>query len=115
LRTTPQQTVHLNSLDSSGQFVHVGLIIPRLDIKSDSGLSDGLGLVSLLGGVLSKTLSLELLGSLIDLFVIRTEKIDIFVLLGGSSSRSSFPMIPKKVKKAILPRVKMMGGGLLTC
>ena len=96
--TTPNQTVHFNGLDGSGQLLHAGLVIPGLDFESDGGLSDGLGLVGLLGGVLSKALSLELLGGIIDLLVIRTEKIDIIIFLLGSSSRSS----SRPVKRAWL-------------
>ena len=98
LGSTPQQTVQLNALDGGSQSVHIGLIIPGLDIERDGGLSDGLGLVGLLGSVLSKTLSLELLGGIIDLLVIRTEKIDIIIFLLGSSSRSS----SRPVKRAWL-------------
>jgi hypothetical protein len=89
LGSTPHQTIQLNTLDGSSQSIHVGLIIPGLDIESDGGLSDGLGLVGLLGSVLSKTLSLKLLGGLIDFFVVRTEKINIFIILLLSSSSSS--------------------------
>jgi hypothetical protein len=98
LGTTPNQTVHFDGLDGSGQLLHAGLVIPGLDFESNGGLSDGLGLVGLLGGVLSKTLSLELLGSIIDLLVVRTEKIDIIIIFLGSSSRSSI----RPVKRAWL-------------
>jgi hypothetical protein len=87
LRTTPQQTVQINGLDSSGQLLHRSLVIPGLDIKGDSGLGDGLGLVGLLGSVLSKTLLLELLGLFINLLIIRSEEIDIIVFLSSSGSR----------------------------
>jgi len=97
LRTTPEETIHGNSSDSSSQFFHVGFIIPRLNFKSDSGLSNGLGLVGLLGVIFSNTLSLDLLGFLINFLVIGTEEIDIILIFlsSGSSSggSSGFPIV----------------------
>lgn len=90
LRTTPDKSVHGNSLDVSEEQVKISLIIPRLNIKSYDRLGSGLStLSSLLGSVISKSLLLELLSLLIDLVVVRSKKIDIRVLLFLSSGRGS--------------------------
>lgn len=94
LGLTPQETGHLDGTDVSLKGDHIGLIIPRLDVEGAHGLGDGLGLVGLLGGVLGKTLLLDLLGLLIDLLVVRAEKIDILIILlsggsGGSGGRGT--------------------------
>jgi len=86
LGLTPQETLHGDATDVSLKGSHVGLIIPRLDIKGAHGLGNGLGLGGLLGGVLGKTLLLDLLGLLIDLLIVRAEKVDILIIIGGSGS-----------------------------
>jgi hypothetical protein len=54
--------------------------------RTETNLGNGLGLVSLLGSVLSKTSGLELFGSFVDLLVIRAEEVDILIIItsGGS-------------------------------
>ena len=92
LRTTPDKTVHLNSKNVGLHLLNIGLIIPRLDVNGDNRLGSGLrALGSLLSGVLSKSLLLELLSLLIDLIVVRAEEINIIVILlssGGTEVRS---------------------------
>lgn len=42
LVTTPGKTVHLDGLDTGYQLVHVGLVVPRLDVQGDDGFGGGL-------------------------------------------------------------------------
>lgn len=111
LRTTPDETVHLNGLDVGKELVEVGLIIPRLDVNGDDRLGSGLStLSSLLSSVLSKSLLLQLLSLVIDLIVVRAKEIDIIVLLlssrgsglGGSGRGSS--------RGSSLAKVRGLGG-----
>lgn len=54
------------------------------DLRRGTYLRDGLGLVRLLGGVSSDTLSLDALGFLVLLFI-RSEEIDLIVVFIGGS------------------------------
>jgi hypothetical protein len=85
LVTTPQETVHGDSLDTVGQFVHVGFVIPGLDFESDGGLSSRLGLVGLLGVVFGNTGSLDLFSFFINFIIIGTKEIDIIFVFFSSS------------------------------
>jgi hypothetical protein len=91
LVTTPQETFHGDGLDTLGQLIHIGFIIPRLDFEGDGGLGNRLGLVGLLGVIFSNTLSLDLLSFFINLFIIGTEKVNVIFVLSGSRSSSSGP------------------------
>lgn len=70
---------------STGTFVEK--LTPRLDVKSDNGLGDGLGLGSLLLTVSSETLLTDLGSLSILLLVVTAEQINIIIiilsLLGG--------------------------------
>lgn len=92
LGSTPGKTVHLDLLDTLEELLKISLIIPRLDVKGDKRLGGGLGALSgLLGGVVSESLLLDLLGLLINLVIVRAEEIDIIVVLllsGGGSGGS---------------------------
>lgn len=114
LGLTPQETVHFDATDVSLKSGHIGLIIPRLDVEGAHGLGDGLGLLGLLGGVLGKTLLLDLLGLLIDLFVVRAEKIDILIILlsGGSGGGSGGTPIRKKL---VMKREKVISYQVCSC
>ncbi|KAI6761113.1 hypothetical protein HG531_001666 [Fusarium graminearum] len=84
LGSTPSQTVLLNRTDGSLESSHVSLVIWRLlNVKSDDGLGDGLGLVLLLLAVLSKALLADASGLSILLLIVATEQVDIVVLLSG--------------------------------
>lgn len=96
---TPDEAVQLDGTDLLLEGSHVGLIIytmvrraslewkieqhtPRLDIEGDNGLGNSLGLGLLLLLVLGQSLITDT-GSLgILLLVVRTEQVDIVVLLG---------------------------------
>lgn len=54
--SAPQETLHLNGSDGLLQLLHVGLIVPGLDIHDDGRLGDERGLLGLLGGVLGHAL-----------------------------------------------------------
>ena len=90
LVTTPNKTVNLKGLNVSKELIKVSLIIPRLNIEGNNGLSGRLrSLSSLLGGIFGKSLLLDLLSLLIDFLVVRAEEIDIIVVLLLSGGRSS--------------------------
>lgn len=95
LGSTPGQTVLLDSSDLSLHGLHVGLVVPRLDLQGNDRLGDlelltgsellsglsGLGLV--VGG---DSLLLDSLGLGIGLLVVRAEEVNVLVvLLGGLS------------------------------
>ena len=83
---TPGKTVHLDSLDVGQQFFQVGLVIPWLDVQGNDRLGFWLWtLSSLLGGVLSESLLLQLLSSLINFFVRGTEEVNVIVVFFFSS------------------------------
>ena len=70
LRRTPDETVLLDASNTSFQLLHVGLVVPWLDLERDNRLGSGTGaLCSLLFLVFSDTLSFDALGLLVD-FVI---------------------------------------------
>merc|ERR1711881_665217 len=56
LGSTPDETLLLDATDGCLELLHVGLIIPRLDIHSHNGLSSRLGFALLLLLILCKTL-----------------------------------------------------------
>jgi hypothetical protein len=60
---------------------------PWLDVECDNGLGSRLGLAGLLLVVLGETLSLELLGLLVNLVVVRAEQVDLIVVLLSSLLR----------------------------
>lgn len=95
LGLTPQETIHLDATNMGLKGSHVGLIIPRLDVEGAHGLGSGLGLKSLLGGVLSDALLLDLLGLLINLIIIGTKEVDFLIILldggGGSGGGTTNP------------------------
>merc|ERR1712230_95389 len=71
----------LDTTDGCLELLHVGLIIPRLDIHSHNGLSSRLGFALLLLLILCKTLISDSLGLSILLLVITAEQVDIIILL----------------------------------
>jgi hypothetical protein len=103
LRSTPDQTVLLDSENVGLELLEIGLIVcgllamrvfdsraqavvrtPGLDVHSDNGLGGGLRLAGLLLVVLGQTLSLQLLSLGVLLLVVATEQIDfIVIILGG--------------------------------
>lgn len=89
--STPHKTVHLNLLDVSQHLLEVGLVVPWLDVKGNERLSSWLRLGGLLGVVFGKSLLLQLLSLFVNLLIVRTEKVDVTVviLLSGSWSRLS--------------------------
>ena len=88
LRGTPEAAIEFNTTDELLELSHISGIIPRLDVKDDAGLGNDGGLLGLLSLVLGKTGSLGLLSLLIFLLV-RSEKVDIIIVLLGRSSRGS--------------------------
>jgi hypothetical protein len=95
---TPQEAVHLNGTDTVLELLHVGLVVPRLNLEGDDRLGDLEGLAGgklllLLGlldlVVLGDTLGLDTLGLLVNL-VVRAEEVNVLVvlLLGGGGGTS---------------------------
>ncbi len=95
---TPQKAVDLNGTDTVLELLHVGLVVPRLNLEGDDRLGDLEGLAGgklllLLGlldlVVLGDTLGLDTLGLLVDL-VVRAEEVNVLVvlLLGGGGGTS---------------------------
>lgn len=108
-RETPDKTVLLDGTDTGLESLHVGLIIPRLDVEGDNRLlnaksafmhetrqmigvyadlgggSNLLGLLLLVGG---DTLGLNALGLSILLLIVGSEEVDLVVVIpsGGGSS-----------------------------
>lgn len=83
----PDEAVHLDGLDGSLELLHVGLVVPRLDVESDERLGGGAGaLGGLLLVVLGNTLGLDALGLLVDL-VVGAEEVDVIVVLLGGGGR----------------------------
>jgi hypothetical protein len=108
LRSTPDQTLLLDSKDVGLELLEIGLIVcgllalqisdpstsdvrtPGLDVHGDNGLGGGLDLAGLLLVVLGQTLSLQLLSLGVLLLVVAAEQIDIIVILlsgGGCLGR----------------------------
>merc|ERR1711881_332802 len=83
LGSTPDETLLLDATDGCLELLHVGLIIPRLDIHSHNGLSSRLGFALLLLLILCKTLISDSLGLSILLLVITAEQVDIIILSSG--------------------------------
>lgn len=87
LGTSPDETVHLDRSNRLLKLLHVGLIVPWLDLHGDNGLGSRLVLSGLLGGVLGQSLLTEVDGSLVLFLVfVRSEQVDV-VLVSGLSSR----------------------------
>lgn len=95
LASTPDKTVLLNTPHALLKSLHVSLVIPRLDLESDDRLGNLEGLTSsklllLLGllsfVVLSNTFGLDPLSLVIGFLIVRAEKVNLIVLLAGSSS-----------------------------
>lgn len=94
LGSSPNETILLDRSDLLLQSLHVGLVIPRLDLEGDNRLGDVEGLtggklLGDLGGlslvVGSNSLGLDSVGLGSVLLVVGTEKVDlIVVLLSGS-------------------------------
>ena len=83
---TPNETVDLDGTDTLLEGLHVGLVIPRLDVKGNERLGSGAGaLGSLLLVVLGNTLSLDALSLLVDL-VVRAEEVNVVVIVVTASS-----------------------------
>jgi len=78
---TPDQTVLLDGADGLLELLHVGLVVPWLDIHGDNRLGSWLGLACLLLGVLSETLFSDTSGLGIFLLVVTSEEINIVVIL----------------------------------
>ena len=78
---TPNETILGDGADGRLKSLHVGLIVPWLDIHGDNGLGSWLDLTLLLLSVLLQALLADT-GSLgILLLVVRSEKINILILL----------------------------------
>lgn len=88
LGCTPDETVLLDGANALLKSLHVGLVIPWLDLKGDDGLGSGLGLASLLLLVLGNTLGLDPL-SLGILLVIRAEEVNLVIVISGASGSGS--------------------------
>jgi hypothetical protein len=95
LGETPDESVLLDRPDTGLEGLHVGLVVPRLDLHGDDRLGDGgvlssggvgSGLLVLLGLVGGDSLSLDSLGLGVVSLVVGTEEVDIVVLLLGTSS-----------------------------
>lgn len=127
LARTPDKTVLLNSPHTVLKSLHVSLVIPRLDLESDNRLGDLEGLTSsklllLLGllslVVLSNSFGLDPLSLLIGFLIIRAEKVNLIVLLGGSGRREGVSAGGKGVKlvgkrgNVGVPPVAVREGGL---
>lgn len=83
LGSSPQQTVHLDLADQQLHLLHVGLIVPGLDVHQHGALGDQGGLLRLLGIVSLDALGLDagLLSGL--LLILRSEQVDVIISLGG--------------------------------
>jgi hypothetical protein len=83
LVSTPDQTVHFDLQHALNQFVHVCLVIPRLDVQCDHRFGSGLGLAFLLLLVLCQSLLAFSDDFRIFLFVIGAKEINLIVIIGG--------------------------------
>merc|ERR1712230_7248 len=84
LGSTPDKTLLIDATDGCLELLHVGLIIPRLDIHSHDGLSSRLSFAFLLLSIFFKTFISDSLGLGILLLVITAEQVDIIILLLSS-------------------------------
>lgn len=82
-RGTPDETVLLDGTDVGLELLHVGLIVPGLDVHGDNRLGGGLRLASLLCGVLLEALLTDTGVLSILLLVVRAEEVDIVIILLG--------------------------------
>lgn len=88
LGSSPDESVHLDGSHRLLELLHVGLVVPRLDVHRDDGLCRWLLLAGLLRGVLCQPLLTEVDGGLVLLLVfVGTEEVDVVVLGGGLGGR----------------------------
>jgi hypothetical protein len=87
LATTPDETLLLDGTDTGLKSDHVGLIVPRLNVKGDDGLGGRLNLTLLLLSVLLQALLTDPDGLGILLLVVGAEKVDILIIILSGGSR----------------------------
>ena len=82
LTCSPEESVHLDFADLGLEGLHVGFVVPRLDVEQDRRLGDDGRLLGLLGGVGGYPLGLDalLLGLVL---VVRAEQVHVIVVIGG--------------------------------
>merc|ERR1719278_1911284 len=87
----PDKSVHFNFLNFLEHVVHVGFIVPRFAIKQDWGLSDKGGFLGFFGSIGVQPF-LTNFGSFLTFlfFLIRTEKINVIIVVVSSSGSSSY-------------------------
>jgi len=79
--STPDETVLLDGTDASLELLHVGLIVPGLDVHGDNRLGSGLHLAGLLCGVLCEALLTDTGVLSILLLVVGTEEVNFVIVL----------------------------------
>ena len=85
---SPDETVHLDGLDTLLQLVHWCFVIPGLNVQENRGLCDEGRLLRLLGCVGGNSLLLDAFGFFV-IFLVRSEEIDIVVIVSGGLGSSS--------------------------
>ena len=109
--STPHKSVHFNFLNFLEHVVHVGFIVPRFAIKQDWGLGDKGGFLGFFGSIgVQPVLTNFGSGLILLFFLIRTEKINVIIVVVSSSSGSwkkIFLKISFEVKMAFFQKGPM--------
>ncbi|GMT21113.1 hypothetical protein PFISCL1PPCAC_12410, partial [Pristionchus fissidentatus] len=84
LSGSPDKSVHLDGADVLLNLGDIDGVIPRLHIEDDVGLGDGSGLLGLLRGVLSQTISDNL--GLENILRVGSEEVNVLIVVSGGGS-----------------------------